>query len=240
MTRALSSKGQDPQRPEGTLIFKNQNKCSLTSARNENHEDHSNFGLERVLILRALVIGFDSLEFRKHNLSTADPTKGLGAASTLAPFTLTTHAGVVFKDAAVAGKPYLAFFGFTHCPDACPTRLIELTSLMEELGADADRLTPLFITLDPERDAQQTLAEYMSAFDKRIIALRGTADQTETAIKAFKAYSKKVAMGADHAMDHTAVVFLVDAGGRFAGTLDMHEPHEVRLVKLERFVRAEP
>lgn len=193
-----------------------------------------------VLILGVLIIGFGSSAFNKQNLSTATSTTGLPASSIVPPFALTTHTGVVFTDAALVGKPYLAFFGFTHCTDVCPTTLIELTSLMEELGEDANRLTPLFITVDPERDSQKTLAEYMPAFDRRIIALRGTPDQTQIAIKAFKAYSKKVPVDDGYTMDHTAVVFLVGADGRFAGTLDMHEPLEMRLAKLRRLVRAEP
>ena len=153
------------------------------------------------------------------------------------PFELTTPRGQTFTNADVAGRPYLVFFGFTSCPDICPTTLAELTSLMEELGADANRFTPLFITVDPERDSQQLLAEYMSAFDRRIIALRGTPEQTDNAVRAFQAYYRKVPMaGGDYTMDHTAGVLLMRADGRFMGTMDMHEPRDVRIAKLRRLV----
>lgn len=153
------------------------------------------------------------------------------------PFSLTSHRGETIDNATLKGKPYLAFFGFTHCPDVCPTTLFELTDLMEELGPLADRLNVAFISVDPERDTQDMLEAYMASFDSRIIALRGSPDQTETAVKAFAAYAKKVATdGGNYTMDHTAGVYLMDAGGVFKGMLDMHEPREVRLRKIRNLV----
>ncbi|WP_122523227.1 SCO family protein [Pannonibacter phragmitetus] len=155
------------------------------------------------------------------------------------PFELTSHQGETFDNARLAGKPYLVFFGFTHCPDICPTTLFELTDLMAQLGPAADRLTPLFITVDPERDTQDMLATYMTAFDERIVALRGDQTQTDAAVKAFAAYYRKVPIeGGSYTMDHTAGVILMDAGGQFAGTLDMHEPRETVMAKLRRLVGA--
>ena len=153
------------------------------------------------------------------------------------PFSLTSHRGETIDNATLKGKPYLAFFGFTHCPDVCPTTLFELTDLMEELGPLADRFNVAFISVDPERDTQDMLEAYMASFDSRIIALRGSPDQTETAVKAFAAYAKKVPTdGGNYTMDHTAGVYLMDADGVFKGTLDMHEPREVRLKKIRNLV----
>jgi len=153
------------------------------------------------------------------------------------PFSLTSHRGETIDNATLKGKPYLAFFGFTHCPDVCPTTLFELTDLMEELGPLADRFNVAFISVDPERDTQDMLEAYMASFDSRIIALRGSSDQTETAVKAFAAYAKKVPTdGGNYTMDHTAGVYLMDADGMFKGTLDMHEPREVRLKKIRNLV----
>lgn len=90
-----------------------------------------------------------------------------GTAAIGGPCKLTSHRGETFDNARLAGKPYLVFFGFTHCPDICPTTLFELTDLMSQLGPAADRLTPLFITVEPERDTQDLLASYMTAFDNR-------------------------------------------------------------------------
>ena len=153
------------------------------------------------------------------------------------PFELVSHKGQVINNAALKGKPYLAFFGFTHCPDICPTTLFELTDLMNELGPLADRFNVAFISVDSERDTQDMLNEYMTAFDSRIMALRGNAHQTEVALKAFAAYAKKVAAeGGNYTMDHTAGVYLMDASGTFKGTLDMHEPRETRLHKIRNLV----
>ncbi|SMH26136.1 SCO family protein [Mesorhizobium australicum] len=162
-----------------------------------------------------------------------------GTAAIGGQFELTSHKGETVNNAKLASKPYLVFFGFTHCPDICPTTLFELTDLMGELGPLADRLTPLFITVDPERDTQDLLASYMTSFDERIIALRGDRAQTDRAVKAFAAYYRKVPTeGGGYTMDHTAGVILMDADGRFAGTLDMHEPRETVLAKLKRLAGA--
>ena len=153
------------------------------------------------------------------------------------PFRLTSHAGDTVDNASLKGRPYLAFFGFTHCPDICPTTLYELSDLMTELGADADRFNVAFISVDPERDTQELLAAYMTSFDRRILALRGTPAETQTAVKAFAAYARKVATdGGGYTMDHTAGVYLMDAEGQFGGTLDMHEPREVRLQKIRNLI----
>lgn len=153
------------------------------------------------------------------------------------PFSLTSHRGETVDSAVLKGRPYLAFFGFTHCPDICPTTMFELTDLMGELGPLADRFKVAFISVDPERDTEEMLKAYMASFDPRIIALRGGPDQTETAVKAFAACAKKVPIkGGNYTIDHTAVVYLMDADGVFKGTLDMHEPREVRLTKIRYLV----
>ena len=191
-----------------------------------------------IVMLGGLVVGFSGLLPRNEQLPTAGNVARSGVVAIGGPFELTTHKGQTFSNVDVAGKPYLMFFGFTRCPDVCPTTLTELSSLMEELGSDADRVTPLFVTVDSERDNQQTLAEYMTAFDRRIIGLRGTPEQTDAAVKAYKAYYKKVPLeGGDYTIDHTAGVFLMSADGRFIGKLDMHEPRETRVAKLRRLVK---
>jgi protein SCO1/2 len=160
-----------------------------------------------------------------------------GTARVGGPFLLTSHEGERIDNQSLAGRPYLVFFGFTHCPEICPTTLFELTDLMSELGADADKFEVLFVTVDPERDTQELLASYMTSFDNRITALRGSSEETETALKAFSAYAKKVPLeGGQYTMDHTTGVYLVRGDGSFGGILDMHEPREARLQKLRRLV----
>ena len=153
------------------------------------------------------------------------------------PFRLTSHKGETIDNARLAGKPYLAFFGFTHCPDVCPTTLSDLTDLMSALGPAADAFNVLFVSVDPERDSQDLLAQYMGSFDVRILALRGSRAETDTMVKAFAAYARKVPMeGGEYTMDHTAGVYVMDANGKFASMLDMHEPRETKLQKLRRII----
>lgn len=187
-----------------------------------------------VAVAAGILIGVKGMlpngELQEHASST-------GTARVGGPFELTSHTGEKFDNARLAGKPYLVFFGFTHCPDICPTTLYELTDLMDVLGPDADKLTPLFITVDPERDTQTVLSEYMTAFDERIVALRGELADIDKAVKAFSAYYNKVPTeGGGYTMDHTAGVILMDAKGGFFGTLDMHEPRETVLAKLRRLI----
>ncbi|TKT57433.1 SCO family protein [Agrobacterium sp. LC34] len=189
-----------------------------------------------VVIVAALLFVSGNLPpFRQQETGLSEPsTPAIGK-----PFELTSHKGAVVNNATLKGKPYLAFFGFTHCPDICPTTLFELTDLMTELGPEADRFNVAFITVDPERDTREMLAGYMSSFDSRIMALRGAPEQTQTAVKAFAAYARKVPTdGGNYTMDHTAGVYLMDADGAFKGTLDMHEPREVRLKKIRNLIDA--
>jgi protein SCO1/2 len=119
--------------------------------------------------------------------------------------------------ASFAGKVVVVFFGYTQCPDVCPTSLAELADVMHKLGPDADKVQVLFITVDPDRDTAEILKEYATAFDSRFLALRGTAEETRKAAAAFKAYYAKVPgkSGAadDYTMDHTAAFYLFDTKG---------------------------
>lgn len=169
----------------------------------------------------------------------SSPGSGVGDARVGGPFELVSHTGEIVSDETLSGKPYLVFFGFTFCPDICPTTLYELTDHMAALGPDADRFTPLFITVDPERDTQEVLAEYMTAFDERIVALRGDTAATNVAVEAFAAYYEKVPLeDGGYTMDHTSGVLLMDSDGRFMGTLDIHEPRDTVLEKLRRLAAA--
>ncbi len=153
------------------------------------------------------------------------------------PFVLTSHRGDLVTDATLRGRPFLVFFGFTHCPVVCPTTLFDVTDLLKELGPDGDRLQAVFVTVDPERDTPEILAEYMRSFDERVLALRGTAVETDAAVRAYGAQYRKVPTGGgSYTVDHTATVYVMDHGGRLATTLDMHEPRETRLAKLRRII----
>lgn len=152
-------------------------------------------------------------------------------------FTLTNHNGEPFTETNLKGKPYAVFFGFTHCPDVCPTTLWELSELMKKLGPDATKLTIIFVTVDPERDSQEALASYLSSFDPRFVGLTGTLQQIDAMTKLYRAYYKKVpANGGGYTMDHTATVYLMDRKGRLAGALDPQERDNIKLEKLRRLI----
>jgi len=190
-----------------------------------------------VAVVLGLLVGFGGL--LPGQRAGERPRPAVDVAAIGGPFRLTSHTGETVDNARLAGKPYLAFFGFTHCPDVCPTTLFELTDLMKELGPAADRFNAIFVTVDPERDTQDLLARYMTSFDERILALRGTREETDAVVKAFAAFARKVPMeGGEYTMDHTAGVYVMDGEGRFAGMLDMHESRDVRLQKLRRIAGA--
>ena len=129
---------------------------------------------------------------------------------------LTDHNGKPRTLEDFRGKAVVVFFGFTHCPDVCPTTMAELADVKRQLGADGERLQAVFVTVDPERDTPEKLKTYMTAFDPSFVALRGTPAQTEALAKSFKAYYKKVP-GADadsYTVDHTAGSYVFDPQGR--------------------------
>ena len=149
------------------------------------------------------------------------------------PFRLVAHTGAVVESGDLRGKPLVVFFGFTHCPDVCPTALATLSQDLRDLGPDADRLQAVFVTLTPERDTREALVQYMQAFDPRILALTGTPEEVKAVAKAYKVYSEKVPTAAgDYTMNHTASVFLMDREHRFKGTIAQGESREAATMKL--------
>ncbi|MEO1200676.1 MAG: SCO family protein [Pseudomonadota bacterium] len=132
------------------------------------------------------------------------------------PFELTDHQGQTVTEADFAGKPSLVFFGFTHCPDICPTTLYDITLVLQELGDDADRLNVLFVSVDPERDTPDFLGTYLSSFHPGITGLTGTAEQVAEVARSYRAYYRRVPLdNGDYTMDHSAVVYMLDAEGTF-------------------------
>lgn len=154
------------------------------------------------------------------------------------PFALTDHRGRAVTERDFAGRPVAVFFGFTHCPDICPTTLGEFADYMAALGPDADRMHWLFVTVDPERDTTAHLARYLELFDPRVVGLTGTEAQVAEAARRFRVSYRRVPLeGGGYTMDHTASVFLLNAAGRFAGTIDFHEPDGIAIEKLRALLR---
>lgn len=160
-----------------------------------------------------------------------------GAARIGGDFKLTRANGQPFSSDELKGQPYLIFFGFTHCPDICPTTLLDISKHLDALGPAANQLKVLFVTVDPERDTPQALTQYMSSFDPRIIALTGTPDEIATVAKLFRAFYQKVPeQGGSYTMNHTASAFLFDRAGQLQSTLTWQEDAGAREAKLKRLV----
>jgi protein SCO1/2 len=180
-----------------------------------------------VLLLTGVAyVGFDLLKDRA--ASIAD----IGG-----PFTLAAARGGVVDAAALRGKPYAIFFGFTHCPEVCPTTLYEMSALLEKLGDDAKDFRVFFVTVDPERDTAEIMKDYIANFDPRIEALIPTPEQLRTITSDFRVHFAKVpTSGGNYTMDHTASIFLMDADGQFAGTFAYGESADIREAKLRKLL----
>ena len=148
-------------------------------------------------------------------------------------FSLTDHRGRAVTERDFVGRPMAIFFGFTYCPSVCPTTLADISSFIEKLGPDADRMHWLFVGVDHERDTPESMALYLESFDRRILGLAGTEQQIAQIAKAFKIYYAKVPLeGGSYTMDHTAIVMLLDARRNFAGSIDFKERDDVAVQKL--------
>jgi protein SCO1 len=150
---------------------------------------------------------------------------GPGPSAIGGPFTLIDQDGKAITERDMKGKPFLVFFGYTHCPDVCPTTLFELSEVMRAMGKDADRIGTLFITVDPDRDTPAVMKDYLSSFDPHMRGATGNQQQIGVVEKEFRVYAKKVpTKGDDYSMDHSAVVYLMDKEGRFVAPFNLKLP----------------
>ena len=151
------------------------------------------------------------------------------------PFTLTGSDGKPFQSSRLNGKPAAIFFGFTHCPDVCPTTLARLVKLRRQLGQGDAALSIVFVTVDPERDGPTEVSSYASLFGAPVVGLTGSVADIERVKKLFGVFSQKVDQpGDEYSVDHTATVFLMDRNGQFVATLSPDEGDSVALEKLKR------
>ena len=152
------------------------------------------------------------------------------------PFKLVDQDGRTVTEQDVKGKPFLVFFGFTHCPDVCPTTLFDISEIFRKLGPDADRAAALFITVDPERDTPEAMKSYLSSFDPHLLGLTGDAAAVDGVVKAYRAYAKKVPNpDGSYTMDHTALVYLMDKEGRFVAPFNLKRRPEDSAADLRRY-----
>jgi protein SCO1/2 len=153
-----------------------------------------------------------------------------------APFELATHDGRRLSSKELEGRPFALFFGFTNCPDVCPTTLLEMSNHMKALGPAADRLRVLFVTIDPERDTPAHVKAYLANFDDRIVGLIGTPEEIRKVAKSYYATYEKIPTSTGYTMNHTASVFLMGPDGRFRGTINYQEPEADQRAKLKRLL----
>jgi protein SCO1/2 len=159
------------------------------------------------------------------------------AAAIGGPFRLTDQDGRAVTEQDLKGRPALVFFGFTHCPEVCPTTLFDISEVMRALGPDADRARALFITIDPERDTAGALKDYMSSFDPHVSGLTGDPVSIAAVAKEYRVYFKKVALDdGSYTMDHTAIVYLMDKEGRFVQPFSLKRTPEASAAELRRYL----
>ncbi|MFM8747780.1 MAG: SCO family protein [Aestuariivirga sp.] len=161
----------------------------------------------------------------------AGEDRGSGVALVGGPFTLTDHNGRALTEKTFLGKYMLVFFGFTFCPDVCPTELQVITAALDQMGPAGDAIQPVFITIDPERDTPATLKAYVGNFHPRLIGLTGTPEQVAAAASAYRVYYAKVSnssSAADYLMDHSSIIYLMGPDGRFV----KHMPYTTDAAKL--------
>lgn len=169
-----------------------------------------------------------------HSIDTA------GAALVGGPFTAIDHTGKPVTDKDFLGSYMLVYFGYTFCPDVCPGELQILSAALDLLGPKANKIKPIFITVDPQRDTPEVLAEYVSNFYETLIGLTGTAEQMKAAAKAYYVYSARddtTAPGGDYLVDHSALVFLMDPKGRYVRHFTYGTPPEDIAAALDEIIR---
>ncbi|WP_441244612.1 SCO family protein [Tardiphaga sp. 768_D3_N2_1] len=153
------------------------------------------------------------------------------------PFQLTDQSGQTVTEQSLKGKPTLIFFGFTHCPDICPTSLFEMSEVLRAMGKDADRLNTYFVSVDPERDTAAIMKDYLTSFDPHLKGLTGTPDAVAKVISGYRVYAKKVpTKDGDYTMDHTALVYLMDKDGNFVAPFNLKRKPEEAVADLKRYL----
>jgi protein SCO1 len=187
--------------------------------------DHSTMSRLRALWPLLLLLAFGVATLGAATWLTLGPQRQNDAGAIGGPFTLQASTGGMLGDRDMVGAPYVVFFGFTHCPDVCPTALMQLSQVLEAAGAKGKALKVLFISVDPARDTREVLANYLGSFDPRIVGLTGTDAEITSVARAFKAYARKVPQAnGDYTMDHSTFLYLFDRRGRFVSSFNIEQP----------------
>lgn len=194
----------------------------------------------RIFLWAAVAVVAAALGWMSYQVTTGKDEIAAGPFGV--PFELVSQTGQPITQAAFTGKPTALFFGFTHCPEVCPTTLFELNGWLEKVDPDGTKLQAYFISVDPERDTPEVLGQYVSNVSKRIIGISGPPAKVMEMVKGFRVYAKKVPLDekqpdGDYTMDHTASVFLLDSAGKFTGTIAYEENPETAVKKLENLTK---
>jgi protein SCO1/2 len=153
------------------------------------------------------------------------------------PFQLTDQSGATVTEKNLQGKPSLIFFGFTHCPDVCPTALFEMSEILRAMGTDADRVNAYFISVDPERDNAAAMKDYLSSFDPHLKGLTGDPEAVAKVLSVYRVYAKKVPLkDGDYTMDHTALTYLMDRDGKFVAPFNLNRKPEEAAADLKKYL----
>ncbi|MDX3965617.1 MAG: SCO family protein [Bradyrhizobium sp.] len=180
----------------------------------------------------SLIVGLLIMFWAMGGLSKVAQPAAIGG-----PFQLTDQNGKAVTDKSLKGKPTLIFFGYTHCPDVCPTSLFEISEVLRAMGKDADKVNAVFISVDPERDTPATMKDYLSSFDPHLEGLSGDPAETAKVITSYRVYAKKVpTKDGDYTMDHTALIYLMDRDGRFVSPFNLKRPPEEAAAELKRYL----
>lgn len=180
----------------------------------------------------SLVVGLLVLFWAMGGVSKVAQPAAIGG-----PFQLTDQNGKAVTDKNLKGKPTLIFFGYTHCPDVCPTSLFEMSEVLRAMGKDADKVNAVFISVDPERDTPATMRDYLSSFDPHLEGLSGDPAETAKVITSYRVYAKKVpTKDGDYTMDHTALIYLMDREGRFVSPFNLKRSPEETATELKRYL----
>lgn len=190
-----------------------------------------------LLMLAGFLAGVAAIVLVVILVSGRDPMPSAGAAAIGGPFSLVDQNGRTVTDKDLRGHPFLVFFGFTHCPDVCPTSLFEISEVLGKLGPDAQKVSALFVTIDPERDTPGAMKDYLSSFDPHLVGLTGDPATIAAVAKEYRVYVKKVPLdNGDYTMDHTALVYLMDKEGRFVTPFNLKRTPEDAAADLRRYL----
>ena len=180
----------------------------------------------------SLVVGFVIMLWALGGLRGVTAPAAIGG-----PFQLTDQAGQVVTEKSLLGKPTLIFFGFTHCPDVCPTSLFEISEVLKAMGKDADKVNAYFVSVDPERDTAAAMKDYLSSFDPHLKGLSGDPQSIAKVISAYRVYAKKVPLkDGDYTMDHTALIYLMNRDGQFVAPFNLKRTPEEAAKDLKRYL----